>query len=166
MAQVTFKGNPVPVEGKLPPVGSKAPNFTLVNGTLEDVTLTAFAGKKKILTINPSYDTPVCVKAAKRFNERATAKGNTVVLAISADLPFAQQRFCSTEGVPGVVTLSTFRNPEFAKQYGVHIAGGPLAGLTARAVLALDEQDKVLYTQMVPEIAEEPDYEAALAALA
>jgi thiol peroxidase len=159
MAQVTFKGNPVPVEGKLPPVGSKAPNFTLVNGTLENVTLTAFAGKKKILT-------PVCVKAAKQFNERATAKGNTIVLAISADLPFAQQRFCSTEGVPGVVTLSTFRNPEFAKQYGVHIAGGPLAGLTARAVLALDEQDKVLYTQMVPEIAEEPDYEAALAALA
>ncbi len=165
MGSVTFKGNPVPVEGTFPSVGDKAPAFTLVNGKLEDVGLASFAGKKKVLTINPSYDTPVCAKAAREFNTRVASKQGTVVLAISADLPFAQGRFCSAEGIEGVVTLSSFRSQTFAKDYGVLIASGPLAGLTARAVLVVDEHDKVVHAQLVPEIANEPDYEAALAAL-
>lgn len=165
MAQVTFKGDPVPLAGTFPSVGDKAPDFTLVDGKLEDVGLASFAGKKKVLTINPSYDTPVCAKAAKEFNERAAGKPGVVVLAISADLPFAQGRFCSAEGIEGVVALSSFRNPEFGKDYGVQIAEGPLAQLTARAVVVVDENDKVVYAQLVPEIADEPDYDAALAAI-
>ena len=164
MGQVTFQGNPVPVEGNFPAVGSQAPDFTLVNGKLEDVSLAAFAGKKKVLTINPSYDTPVCAKAAKEFNERA-AKDGVVVLAISADLPFAQGRFCSTEGIEGVVALSSFRSLQFGKDYGVLISGGPLANITARAVLVLDENNKVVHAELVGEIADEPNYDAALAAL-
>lgn len=165
MAQVTFKGNPVAVDGKVPVVGSQAPDFTLVNGKLEDVTLGAFANKKKVLTINPSYDTPVCAKAARSFHEKAAGKGDVVVLAISADLPFAQGRFCTTEGLDGVVALSCFRNLQFAKDYGVLISAGPLANITARAVLVLDGSNKVLHAELVKEIADEPNYDAALAAL-
>lgn len=165
MAQVTLKGTPIPIEGTFPSVGSKAPDFTLTNGKLEDVGLTAFAGKKKVLTINPSYDTSLCAKTAREFNQRAAGKEGVVLLAISADLPFAQGRFCAAEGIDGVVTLSSFRSHRFAKDYGVLIAGGPMAGLTARSVLVLDANDKVVHAELVGEITQEPDYEAALAAL-
>ncbi len=163
MTNVTFKGNPVPLEGEFSKVGDKAPPFSLVNADLEDVSLGAFAGKKKILTINPSYDTGVCARAAATFNQRASALKNTVVLMISADLPFAQKRFCGTEGLKNLVSLSMMRDKRFARDYGVLIAAGPLAGVTARAVLVLDENDKVIYTQLVGEIGNEPDYDAALA---
>jgi thiol peroxidase len=165
MSTVTFKGSSTPLEGEFPKTGAKAPPFSLVSGALEDVSLAAYAGKKKILTINPSYDTGVCAKAAATFNQRASALKNTVVLMISADLPFAQKRFCSAEGLENVVSLSMMRDKRFARDYGVLIGAGPLAGVTARAVVVLDENDKVLYTQLVGEITDEPDYDAALAAV-
>jgi thiol peroxidase len=165
MGNVTLKGNPISIEGKFPSVGDKAPAFTLVNGKLEDMDLSSFAGKKKVLTINPSYDTSVCAKTAREFNMRVAGRPGTVVLAISADLPFAQGRFCAAEGIEGVVTLSSFRSPAFARDYGVLIASGPMAGLTARSVVVLDEHDKVIHAELVPEITTEPDYEAALASL-
>jgi thiol peroxidase len=165
MGNVTLKGNPISIEGKFPAVGDKAPAFTLVNGKLEDMDLSSFAGKKKVLTINPSYDTSLCAKTAREFNMRVAGKPGTVVLAISADLPFAQGRFCAAEGIEGVVTLSSFRSPAFARDYGVLIASGPMAGLTARSVVVLDEHDKVVHAELVPEITTEPDYEAALASL-
>ncbi|HNS98784.1 MAG TPA: thiol peroxidase [Polyangiaceae bacterium] len=165
MSKVTFHGNPATLEGKFPSPGDKAPPFTLVNGKLENMDLTSFSGKKKVLTINPSYDTPVCAKAAREFNTRAATINDAVVLAISADLPFAQGRFCTAEGIEGVVPLSAFRSPTFAKDYGVLITDGPLAGLTARAVVVIDENDKVIYSELVGEIVNEPNYEAALASL-
>lgn len=165
MAHVTFKGNPFSLDGSFPAVGDKAPPFTLVDANLQDVSLSSFAGKKKVLTINPSYDTPVCAKAAKEFQKRAGEKPNVVVVAISADLPFAQGRFCSAEGVEGLVTLSTFRHPEFAQDYGVAIAEGPLAKLTARAVVVIDDKDRITHAELVGEIADEPDYEKALSIL-
>ncbi len=165
MAQVTLKGNPVHVKGELPKVGAKAPAFSLVSGSLADVTLASFAGKRKILNIFPSVDTPTCATSVRKFNAQASELANTVVLCISADLPFAQARFCGAEGLENVHNLSTLRGAEFKEAYGVALADGPLAGLTARAVVVLDENDNVLHTELVGEIAEEPNYEAALAVL-
>lgn len=164
--QVTFQGKPVQVAGVLPAVGTKAPAFTLTDGGLNEKSLSDFAGKKKILNIFPSLDTPTCAQSVRRFNEKASGHPDTVVLCISADLPFAQARFCGAEGLDHVVTLSTFRHPEFLTDYGVLLADGALAHLAARAVIVLDEQNQVRYVQLVPEIADEPDYEKALAALA
>ncbi|HXV76614.1 MAG TPA: thiol peroxidase [Candidatus Polarisedimenticolaceae bacterium] len=165
MAKITLKGNPFQTVGELPAVGAKAPRFHLVDADMNDVGLEEFAGKRKILSINPSFDTPVCATSARKFNDRASSLDNTVVLAISADLPFAQKRFCASEGLNDVVTLSMMRSKSFAKDYGVLIEDGPLAGITARALLVLDENDRVLYSQLVGEIAEEPNYEAALSKL-
>jgi len=164
MTTVTLGGNPIHLAGQFPKVGEAAPAFSLVNGKLEDVALASFAGKKKILNIVPSLDTPVCATSTRKFNEEAGKLPNTVVLVISADLPFAAGRFCETEGLKNVVTLSTMRGREFMKSYGVEIADGPLAGITARAVVVIDAADKVAYTELVPEIKQEPNYAAALAA--
>ena len=163
---VTLGGNPIPVEGDFPQPGQPAPAFSLVGKTLADVTLADFAGKRKVLNIFPSIDTPTCATSVRRFNQSAGQLANTVVLCISADLPFAQARFCGAEGLDNVVTLSTMRGREFLRRYGVEIAGGPLAGVAARAVVVLDEQDRILHSELVPEIKSEPDYEAALKALA
>jgi len=165
MAQVTLKGNPVQVNGQLPQAGDNAPKFSLVGAGLADVTLASFAGKRKVLNIFPSVDTPTCATPVRKFNAQANDVANTVVLCISADLPFAQARFCGAEGLENVQNLSTLRGREFIRDYGVEIADGPLAGLTARAVVVLDEHDKVLHSELVKEIAEEPNYEAALAVL-
>lgn len=165
MAEITFKGNPIHTAGDLPPVGSTAPDFVLTNGGLEDVSLAAFDAKRKILSIVPSLDTGICAISAEQFNGKVAVLENVVLLNISADLPFAAGRFCSSKGLDNVVTLSTFRSPSFGKDYGVEIIDGPLAGLTSRAVLVLDETNTVLYAEQVPEIAQEPNYDAALAAL-
>ncbi|AKA24710.1 thiol peroxidase [Pseudomonas chlororaphis] len=165
MAQVTLKGNPVQVNGQLPQAGTKAPAFSLVGAGLADITLSSFAGKRKVLNIFPSVDTPTCATSVRKFNAQASGLNNTVVLCISADLPFAQARFCGAEGLDNVQNLSTLRGREFIENYGVAIADGPLAGLTARAVVVLDENDTVLHSELVKEIAEEPNYEAALAVL-
>jgi thiol peroxidase len=165
MAQITLKGNPIQTVGDLPAVGAKAPDFTLTAGDLSDVTLASFAGKRKVVNIVPSLDTPVCAIQARTFNERAAGRDDTVVLVVSADLPFAQGRFCTAEGLDLVKPLSMMRSRNFAKDYGVLITDGPLEGITARAVVVLDRDDTVLHAQLVPEIAEEPDYDAALAAL-
>ncbi|RDS82872.1 thiol peroxidase [Dyella monticola] len=165
MSEVTLKGNPVQVDGQLPAVGAKAAAFHLVGKDLADVSLANFDGKRKVLNIFPSVDTPTCATSVRRFNEKASQLDNAVVLCISADLPFAQARFCGAEGLSNVVTLSTMRGSDFLKNYGVAIASGPLAGLAARAVVVLDEHDKVLHTELVGEIAHEPNYDTALAAL-
>ncbi|AMS17819.1 MULTISPECIES: thiol peroxidase [Pseudomonas] len=165
MAQVTLKGNPVQVNGQLPQTGAKAPAFSLVGAGLADITLSSFAGKRKVLNIFPSVDTPTCATSVRKFNAQASGLNNTVVLCISADLPFAQARFCGAEGLDNVQNLSTLRGREFIENYGVAIADGPLAGLTARAVVVLDENDTVLHSELVKEIAEEPNYDAALAVL-
>ena len=165
MAQVTLKGNPVQVNGQLPQAGSKAPAFSLVAGNLSDVTLASFAGKRKVLNIFPSVDTPTCATSVRKFNAQANDLNNAVVLCISADLPFAQARFCGAEGLENVKNLSTMRGAEFMKNYGVEIADGPMQGLTTRAVVVLDENDNVLHSELVPEIGQEPDYDAALSVL-
>ena len=165
MATTHLKGNPVTTHGELPTVGSAAPAFKLTNGTLADIGLEAFAGRRKVLNIVPSLDTAVCAASARYFNQAAAALDNTVVLVVSADLPFAQGRFCATEGLDNVVPLSMMRDKSFAKDYGVLQVDGPLAGLCARAVVVLNEDDTVRYTQLVDEITTEPDYEAALASL-
>jgi thiol peroxidase len=165
MATVTLKGNPVSVAGTLPTKGASAPDFSLTNKDLKDVTLADFAGKRKVLNIVPSLDTPTCAKSARVFNEKASGMNNTVVLVVSSDLPFAMSRFCSAEGLNNVVTLSTFRGHGFHSRYGVDITDGPLKGLTARAVVVVDENNKVTHSELVPEIANEPNYDAALAAL-
>jgi len=165
MANVTLGGNPITVEGNFPGKGDAASDFTLTAKDLKDMGLKDFAGKRKVLNIVPSLDTPVCAKSTKVFNEKAGALPNTVVLVISADLPFAAGRFCTAEGVANVVTLSTMRGGDFKKRYGVDIASGPLKGATARAVVVLDENNKVLHSELVPEIKQEPNYDAALAAL-
>lgn len=165
MAQITLRGTPIHTSGELPAVGNQAPDFNLVSGELKDLTLQDFAGKKKVLNIFPSVDTPTCATSVRTFNKRATEAPGVVLLQISADLPFAQGRFCSTEGLDNVQPLSMMRDRQFADAYGVLITDGPLAGLSARAVVVLDESNRVLHTQLVPEIAQEPDYEAALAAL-
>lgn len=159
---VHFQGNPVAVANTIPQVGSKAQAFTLVAKDLSDVTLAQFAGKRKVLNIFPSIDTGVCAASVRKFNQLATEIDNTVVLCVSADLPFAQSRFCGAEGLSNVITLSTLRNPDFLKDYGVEITEGPLKGLAARAVVVIDENDNVIFSQLVNEITNEPDYAAAL----
>ncbi|MDN5870058.1 MAG: thiol peroxidase [Nitrococcus sp.] len=166
MATVTFKGNPIRLSGELPAVGSKAPDFGLIASDLSEVSLGDLRGRKKVLNIVPSLDTPTCATSTRKFNQRASERPDTTILAISADLPFAQKRFCEAEGISNVKTLSMMRNKQFARDYGVLIEEGPLAGLAARAVVVLDANDTVLYTQLVPELADEPDYEAVLAKLA
>lgn len=165
MATVTLRGKPIHTIGELPPLGSRASDFRLTRVDLSDVTLADFTGKKKILNIVPSLDTHVCATSAKKFNERATQVENTVILTISRDLPFAQKRFCEAEKIEGVITLSDLRDRSFGKSYGVEMVDGPLAGLLARAIVVLDTSDRVVYTQLVPEIAMEPDYEQALKAV-
>jgi thiol peroxidase len=165
MAGVTLGGNPITVAGKFPKKGDSAPEFSLTTKDLKEVGLKDYSGKRKVLNIVPSLDTPVCAKSTRVFNERAGALPDTVVLVISADLPFAQGRFCSTEGINNVVTLSTLRGGDFKSKYGVDITSGPLKGVTARAVVVLDANNKVLHSELVPEIKQEPNYDAALAAL-
>lgn len=162
---VTLKGNPIKIEGTFPKVGQKAPPFSLVNRDLQDVTLANYAGKKKVLNIVPSLDTPVCAISTRKFNQQASKMDNTVVLIIAADLPFAMSRFTDAEGLDKVVTLSTMRGANFMKDYGVLIADSPFGGITARAVIVLDESDTIIHAELVPEIADEPNYEAAIAAL-
>jgi thiol peroxidase len=165
MATVTLKGNPVATSGELPAVGQTTPDFRLVRGDLSEATLSDYAGKRKIINIVPSLDTPVCATQARRFNELAAGLDNTLVLVVSGDLPFAQGRFCTTEGIDGLETLSSFRSSSFGGDWGIGMVDGPLAGLNARAVVVTDENDRVIHAQLVPEITEEPDYDAALAAL-
>ncbi len=165
MATITLQGNPIHTNGELPAVGTRAPDFRLVSKDLNDVSLADFAGRKKLLNIVPSLDTPVCAVSTKKFSEMAAGRDDVVVLIVSADLPFAQDRFCTAEGIDNVVTLSMMRDEDFAKDYGVLITDGPLAGITARAVIVLDEDDRVVHAELVPEIGQEPDYEAAIAAL-
>lgn len=165
MAQVTLKGNPIQVTGELPQVGQQAPAFSLVGTDLADVSLASLAGKRKVLNIFPSVDTPTCATSVRKFNAETSKLANTVVLCISADLPFALARFCGAEGLENVKSLSTMRGASFLKDYGVAIANGPLAGVAARAVVVLDENDKVLHSELVAEIGSEPDYDAAVAAL-
>jgi thiol peroxidase len=165
MSAVTFNGQPISIDGQFPAVGSSSPAFKLVGADLSDVALSQFAGKRKVLNIFPSVDTPTCAMSVRHFNESASKLDNTVVLCISADLPFAQARFCGAEGLDQVTNLSLMRGHQFLNDYGVAIASGPLAGLAARAVLVLDGQDKVIHAEMVSEIADEPNYAAALAAL-
>jgi len=164
MAKITLGGNAINTVGSLPAVGSKAPDFKLTAGDLKDVSLADFKGKKKVLNIVPSLDTPVCATSTRRFNADASKLPNVAVLVVSADLPFASKRFCTTEGLSNVTPLSTFRS-SFGKDWGVTITDGPLAGVTSRAVVVLDEHDKVVYEEQVPEIKQEPNYDAALAAL-
>lgn len=165
MAQVTRRGEPVQINGELPKVGTVAPAFQLVGAGLADVTLADFAGKRKVLNIFPSVDTPTCATSVRKFNAQANELSNTVILCISADLPFAQARFCGAEGLENVQNLSTLRHPEFLQNYGVAIASGPMVGLTTRAVVVLDENNNVLHSELVAEIGHEPDYDAALAVL-
>jgi thioredoxin-dependent peroxiredoxin len=165
MATITLQGNEIHTAGEFPRVGGKAPDFTLTDRDLNDVSLSRWMGKKKLLSIFPSVDTPVCALSTRKFNDYARTHEDTVMLMVSADLPFAQKRFCGDEGLANVMTLSTMRSGDFARSYGVLIADGPLSGLTARAIVVLDENDTVVHAELVPEIAQEPDYEAALKAL-
>lgn len=165
MSTVTFKGGNVNVAGQIPAVGSVAPDFTLVKNDLSEVSLKDLKGKTVILNIFPSIDTGVCAASVRRFNKDAASLANTVVLAVSADLPFAAGRFCTTEGIENVHPASVFRSPEFAKAYGVLMTDGPLKGLLARTVVVVDADGKVAYTELIPEITEEPNYSAALAAV-
>lgn len=164
MATVSLKGNPIHTSGDLPAAGQKAPGFTLVKADLSELTLAEYKGTRVVLNIFPSVDTPTCAQSVRRFNEQASQLNNTVVICISKDLPFAQARFCGAEGLDDVVTGSAFRG-DFADTYGVHLVDGPLAGLTARAVVVIDENGQVIYQQLVSEIADEPDYDRALQAL-
>lgn len=165
MSSVTLRGNPVSIGGTFPATGNKAPAFNLVAQDLSDVSLASYAGKRKILNIFPSVDTPTCATSVRTFNSKASNLPNTVVLCISADLPFAQARFCAAEGLENVINLSTLRGAEFIRNYGVAIEEGPMAGLAARAVVVLDENDQVLHSELVSEIADEPNYDKALAVL-
>ncbi len=165
MATITLQGNEIHTNGDLPKAGEAAPDFSLVNAELGNVSLASYKGKKKLLNIVPSLDTPVCATSTKKFNDTAKEKSEAMFLMVSADLPFAMSRFCKAEGTDNVVTLSMMRSRNFAKDYGVLIEDGPLAGITARAVVVIDENDKVVYSELVPEIAQEPDYDAAIAAL-
>lgn len=165
MAEVKFKSTPIHTSGELPKVGSRAPDFILIDNSLKEVSLKDFEGKKKILSIVPSLDTAVCSLSAKKFNEAIKSYPEVQVLVISADLPFAQTRVCSQENLKNVTSLSLMRSKDFAKNYGVLIQDGPLAGLCARAVIVLDEQNDVLYIELVPEITQEPNYDKALKAL-
>lgn len=165
MATITLKGEPIHTSGELPAVGARAPDFLLVDRYLDDVRLGSFAGKKKLISIVPSLDTGVCAASTKKFAELLAGRDDVVVLIVSCDLPFAQARFCEAGGVEGIETLSLMRSRDFARDYGVLITDGPLAGITARAVVVLDGNDVVRYTEQVPEITTEPDYDRAIAAL-
>ncbi|TCJ95840.1 thiol peroxidase (atypical 2-Cys peroxiredoxin) [Volucribacter psittacicida] len=162
---VTLAGNPIDIGGHFPQVGEKIEEFCLTNKELKDVNLSEFSGKRKVLNIFPSIDTGICATSVHKFNQQSANLANTIVLCISADLPFAQARFCGAEGIENVEVLSTFRHKEVHQQLGVAINSSPLAGLTARAVIVLDEHNQVLYSELVPEIKQEPDYEKALAVL-
>lgn len=162
MANITFRGTPVQTSGNLPAVGAVAPDFTLVSGDLAEVSLSDYKGKNVVLNIFPSLDTGVCASSVRRFNKEAAGLDNTVVLGISADLPFAAGRFCSAEGIDNVITLSTFRDQAFGSDYGLQMTDGPLKGLQARAVVVVNPEGKVVYTELVPEIAQEPDYHSAI----
>ena len=164
MATTALGGNPVHTIGDLPSVGAPSPSFTLTKGDLSDVTPADLVGKRVVLNIFPSIDTPTCATSVRKFNEIAAGLDNTVVLCVSADLPFAQGRFCGAEGITNVVTASTFRS-DFGTAFGLTLADGRLAGLLARSVVVLDEHGTVVHSQLVPEIAQEPDYDAAIAAL-
>lgn len=164
MAKITLKGTPINTSGNLPQKGSKAPDFTLVKSDLGNLSLSELKGKKIILNIFPSLDTSTCATSVRKFNKLAAGKTNMVVLAISKDLPFAHSRFCTTEGITNVVTLSGFRDTSFGKAYGIDIIDGPMAGLYARSIVVVDETGKVIHTQLVPEIVDEPGYDAALSA--
>ncbi len=164
MSQITFKGGKIHTAGSLPEIGTSAPDFTVVKTDLSTMSLSDFKGKRVLLNIFPSLDTPVCAASLRRFNVEAAALPNSVVLCISKDLPFAQKRFCAAEGLDNVITGSEYRDANFSLAYGILITDGPLEGLFSRAVLVIDEEGKVLYTEQVPEIAQEPDYEKALAA--
>ena len=165
MATITLQGNEIHTNGELPKTGDDAPDFSLVNAELGDVSLAKYQGKKKLLSIVPSLDTPVCATSTKKFNDTGKEKSDAVFLMISADLPFAMSRFCTAEGTDNIIALSMMRSRNFAKDYGVLIEDGPLAGITARAIVVIDENDKVIHSELVPEIAQEPDYDAALAFL-
>lgn len=165
MTKITLRGNPINTIGNLPIKGSKAPDFTLVKTDLGNMLLSELKGKKLILNISPSLDTSVCAAAVHNFNKLVAGKENTMVLAITMDLPFAQSRFCTTEGINNVVTLSGFRNSEFGKSYGVEIIDGLFAGLYARSIVVINEKGIVDYTELVPETTQEPDYAAALEAI-
>lgn len=165
MAQVTLKGTPAQTIGDLPAVGQTAPEFTLVDKELKEVSLQDYAGKKVVLNIFPSVDTPTCAMSVRRFNAEIGKRDNAVAVCASMDLPFAHARFCGAEGLEQVVSASAFRHPDFGQRYGVRLTDGPLQGLFARAVVVIDENGRVVYNQLVPEIAEEPDYAAALQAL-
>ncbi len=165
MAEITLKGNPVQTFGDLPEVGTKAPDFMLTSSDLSEFTFGNTAGGTVILNIFPSLDTAVCAMSVRRFNAEAAARAGVKVLCISADLPFAHARFCETEGIDNAVNLSSFRSQDFGRDYGVEIITGPLRGLLSRAVIILDKEGFVIYTEQIPEISQEPDYEAALAAL-
>lgn len=163
--QITLKGNPINLDGQFPEVGSQAPDFSLTTSSLSDVSLDEYAGKKKVISILPSLDTPVCATSTQKFNAQVVTKDNVALLVVSGDLPFAAGRFCEANSASSTTTLSTMRNNSFASDYGVLMSDGPLAGLTARAVLVLDQDNKVLHAELVPEITQEPNYDAALAAL-
>ena len=165
MAQITLKGNPINTIGELPKTGSQAPDFKLTKTDLSDISLKDYAGKRIVLNIFPSLDTDVCANSVRRFNSEAGKLDNTVVLDVSKDLPFAHNRFCAAEGLENVVSTTELRNDVFGNDYGVRIVDGPLTGLLSRAVVIIDENGKVVYTEQVPEIAQEPDYEAALNSL-
>jgi thioredoxin-dependent peroxiredoxin len=165
MATITLNGNEIHTAGEFPRVGSKAPDFTLTDRDFNDVSLSRWMGKKKLLSVSMSIDTPVCAATTRNFNDFARTHDDTAMLVISSDLPFAHKRFCGDEGLENVITLSTMRSDDFARAYGVLITDGPVAGLTARAVIVLDENDTVVHAELVPEIGQEPDYEAALKAL-
>ncbi len=162
MATITLQGNQTNTNGELPKIGDNAPDFVLVNSDMEDISLITYQGKKKLLSIVPSLDTPVCAVSTKKFDQLAKEKTNILFITISADLPFAMSRFCKTENLDNVITLSMMRSRNFAKDYGVLITDGPLAGITARAIVVLNEENIVTHSELVPEIANEPDYDAAL----
>ena len=165
MAQITLKGTPIHTSGDLPKSGATAPAYTLVRTDLSEISSKDLTGQRVVLNIFPSMDTPTCAASVRKFNARANEKPNTTILCVSADLPFAQKRFCAAEGLDNVVPASTFRNADFGKAFGVALVDGPLKGLLARAVVVVDASGKVVHTELVPEIAQEPDYNAALAVL-
>ncbi len=165
MASITLKGNAINTIGELPKVGSQAPNFNLVKNDLSKASLSDFKGEKVVLNIFPSIDTGTCAASVRQFNKEAAELSNTKVVCVSRDLPFAQARFCGAEGIENVINLSDFASGDFGKNYGLEIANGPLANLHSRAVIVLDESGKVIYTEQVPEIVDEPNYKAALEAL-
>ncbi len=165
MAKITLQGNPIETSGNLPELNTLAKTFKFVATDLSEKTFEDFKGKKIVLNIFPSIDTPVCANSVRKFNEKASSLENTVVLCVSADLPFAHARFCGAEGLENVISLSSFRNGKFGKDYGIEIVTGPLAGLLGRAVVLINEEGKIVYTELVPEIAQEPDYDKVLAVL-